>query len=99
MAMCNAPLCLQVSALEADRLHWQERFQEGLRRAAPASSVQPLPVSHAASSNEHDATSTMGWQGAAGNGHSDAAAANVREEPPDDLDKLIRWGLCTCCQY
>ena len=88
--MCKAALCMQVSALEADRLQWQERYQEGLRRAAPASPVQPHPASHAASGNELDAMSTMAWQGAAGNDQGNAVAAGVREEPPDDLDKLIR---------
>ena len=99
MAMCNACLCLQVSALEADRLHWQERYQEGLRRAAPASPAQPLPVSNAASSSEHQAISAMAWQGADENGHGDSSAAHDVEEPPDDLDKLIRWRLCLCCLY
>ena len=97
--MCKAALCLQASALEADRLHWQERYQEGLRRAAPASPVQPLPVSHAAPGKELNATPAMAWQGAAGNGHGNAVGASVREEPPDDLDKLIRWRLRTCCLY
>ena len=81
---------LQVSTLEADRLHWQERYQEGLRRAAPTSPVQPPRVSHAASGNEPGAASAMAWQGLAGNGHGDAVAANIGEEPPDGLDSLIR---------
>ena len=69
--------------LEADRLHWQERYQESLKRSAPASPAHMLPVSRAAT---HGPAGTKGSDKA----ERGVVAADEEAEPTDDLDKLIR---------
>ena len=75
--------CAQVSMLEADRLHWQERYQESLNRSAPASPAHMLPVSRAAT---HGSPETKD----ADKAQRVVVAADEEAEPIDDLDQLIR---------
>ena len=73
---------MQVSTSEADRLHWQERYQESLKKGLPASLAHSLPISRAASHRISETSPDKAL--------SIVVAADEDAEPLDDLDKLIR---------
>ena len=82
---------MQVSALEADRLHWQERYQESMRKTAPASPGRSLPDSNGDPSAVANVSSIDNGPGALGRTTGIVAAADEDQEPDqDDLDRLIR---------
>jgi hypothetical protein len=82
---------MQVSALEADRLHWQERYQESMRKTAAAIPGRSLPDSNGVSSAAADASSIDNGPGASGRTARIVVAADKDQEPDqDDLDSLIR---------
>jgi len=76
---------MQVSTSEADRLHWQERYQESLKKGLPASLAHSLPISRAASHRIPETSPDKAL--------SIVVAADEDAEPLDDLDKLIRCTL------
>ena len=87
----RAWLCMQVSALEADRLHWQERYQESMRKTAPARPGRSLPGSNGDPSCVADVSSLDNGPGALGRTTGNIVAADEDQEPDqDDLDRLIR---------
>ena len=82
---------MQVSTLEADRLHWQERYQESMRKTAAASPGRSLPDSKGVSSAAADASSINNGPGASGRITRIAVAADEDQEPDqDDLERFIR---------
>ena len=82
---------MQVSALEADRLHWQERYQESMRKTAPARPGRSLPGSNGDPSCVADVSSLDNGPGALDRTTGNIVAADEDQEPDqDDLDRLIR---------
>lgn len=77
--------------LEADRLNWQERYQESMKRGIPASPANSLPVSRAATQGTPETSPFNSHPGTADRGQSIVVAAIEDAEPTDDLDKLIRF--------
>ena len=82
--------CAQVSMLETDRLNWQERYQESLRRSTPASPAHSLPASRAGHRGTPETSPFHSQHGAPDRAQSIVAAADEEAEQGDDLDKLIR---------
>ena len=81
--------CAQVSMLDADRLNWQERYQESLKRSTPASPAHSLPISRAATHGTPQTSPFNSRPGGSDRAQSMVAAGQA--EPTDDLDKLIRF--------
>ncbi len=82
--------CAQVSMLETDRLNWQERYQESLRRSTPASPAHSMPASRAGHRSTPETSPFHSQHGAPDRAQSIVAAAYEESEQGDDLDRLIR---------
>lgn len=79
-------------SLEADVLHWQERYQESLRKAQSPGRLD-LPISRSASQTTSPDRAGTGLD--PGRGVIVAADESLPAEQ-DDLDGLIRSGACLC---